>query len=633
MGETGTQLRILLVGPPDQLELLEGALDDADTPLDTCTSETVDTALSTGFRPDCVVVAKSDAADGTSSLDDALEQFEVPVVAFVTGFDDAFVVDSKSLGAADVICVPETGEGVFPDVIADRIVRAATAGVSCLSKAVVLDALLDNYPHQLYVKNELHQHEIVSMTTAAEYNLSREQLQGLTDYELIGETAVELHAEEREIMETGESMVNDIERYVDDDGETRWVSTTKAPRYEDGDIVGIVGSARDVTGQKRREAKENAIHTASRELVAARNADDICTIAVEISDGVPDLPPVQVLLSDGDELLLVTTDDVETAGSLREIHETLFETSYDRGEAMILDTEGRERPLGDGIGDRDLAAVALPLDDHGVLGIVADDPVDEFTVELGQVLAANLKVALDRAEREEALAIQNEQLEEFAQIVSHDLRNPLSVAQGYLDLLETDEDEVEEISWALDRMESLIVELLTLAKNGQVVSDTALLSLPDVARDAWQHVETEGARLVVREHESWTSTRSPTTNQIHADRDRLLELLENLFRNAIEHGSTSPDSQARQDAVEHGTATDLRVIVGTDEEGFYVEDDGPGIPDDEKAAIFGQGYTTSEDGTGFGLYIVETLAEAHGWTVEVGDANESETGARFEIRT
>jgi signal transduction histidine kinase len=107
----------------------------------------------------------------------------------------------------------------------------------------------------------------------------------------------------------------------------------------------------------------------------------------------------------------------------------------------------------------------------------------------------------------------------------------------------------------------------------------------------------------------------------------------------VEHGSANSRSQT-DDPVEHGSATDqpatgepsVTVTVGTTETGFYVEDDGPGIPDDEKVRVFDQGFTTDTDGTGFGLYIVQALAEAHGWSVSVADA-ERETGARFEIDT
>ena len=120
----------------------------------------------------------------------------------------------------------------------------------------------------------------------------------------------------------------------------------------------------------------------------------------------------------------------------------------------------------------------------------------------------------------------------------------------------------------------------------------------------------------------------------------------------MEHGSASPRSQAHEDAVEHGGA-DVTVRVGTLTDGggavageganaedgtaaegvtgFYVADDGDGIPPDDREAVFEAGFTTAADngGTGLGLAFVEELADVYGWSV---DATESEAGgARFEF--
>ncbi|MFC6719496.1 sensor histidine kinase [Halovalidus salilacus] len=121
----------------------------------------------------------------------------------------------------------------------------------------------------------------------------------------------------------------------------------------------------------------------------------------------------------------------------------------------------------------------------------------------------------------------------------------------------------------------------------------------------------------------------PTTGDDQADPGRLRQAFENLFRNAVEHGSTSPRSRVHEDAVEHGDANETRSILveGTDE-GVAVEDDGPGIPPEKRAKVFESGYTEG-GGTGLGLSIVSTVLEAHGWEVRVTEG--SRGGARFEI--
>jgi len=253
----------------------------------------------------------------------------------------------------------------------------------------------------------------------------------------------------------------------------------------------------------------------------------------------------------------------------------------------------------------------------------------------------------ERREREETLRRQNERLDEFASIVSHDLRNPLSVAEGYVDLArETGElDHLDRAADAVDRMDELVGDLLSLARQGRAVGETEPVSLSDIARETWEGVDTDGATLTVE---------SDAT--LEASRTRLRELLENVFRNSVEHGSTSsraePDDSVEHgstssraepdDSVEHGrdAADDpLSVRVGatlrsdddTAVDGFYVEDDGTGLPEDDIDRVFESGFTTEESGTGLGLAISKRIAEAHGWTVEARAAEGG--GARFEFHT
>ncbi|WP_135365363.1 PAS domain-containing sensor histidine kinase [Halosimplex halophilum] len=226
----------------------------------------------------------------------------------------------------------------------------------------------------------------------------------------------------------------------------------------------------------------------------------------------------------------------------------------------------------------------------------------------------------ERKRYENQLERQNERLERFASVVSHDLRNPLEVALGRLEFAREDGDEehFDAVERSLRRIDDLIDDVLTLAREGEAVSDPEPVELAEVARRAWTVVATDEAALTVE-----------TDATLLADGSRLQQLLENVFRNAVEHGSTSPQSQAPEDAVEHGR-DDVTVTVGDlgERQGFYVADDGPGIPESHRDSVFDPGYST-DDGTGLGLSIVRTIAEAHGWETDV---TESEAGgARFEF--
>jgi len=206
-----------------------------------------------------------------------------------------------------------------------------------------------------------------------------------------------------------------------------------------------------------------------------------------------------------------------------------------------------------------------------------------------------------------------ERLKQFAHVLSHDLRNPLSVAQGRAtllaesaDLSEQSRTHLDQIVTQLERMGGLIDDVLALAQDGDATSDASAVDLAQVARDAWGNVETAEATLDCE-----------ADCRVLADRGRLLQILENLFRNAVEHGGGD-------------VHVEVRTLADDGTFGFYVADDGPGIPEADRDDVLDHGFTTSQQGTGFGLSIVQQLANAHGWTVTVtnGDAG----GARIEFQ-
>ncbi len=204
---------------------------------------------------------------------------------------------------------------------------------------------------------------------------------------------------------------------------------------------------------------------------------------------------------------------------------------------------------------------------------------------------------------------QNEQLEQFASVLSHDLRNPLNVAEGYAELVkENPENDTyyENLKTGLRRMDEMIEDLLTLTRQGKTVKSTETVDLEEQVNDSWGMLELTDANLTVVE-----------TMEFAADKKRLKNVFENLFRNSEDH---SPD----------GKTVEIEVGLLDDSNGFYIEDNGPGVPDDHKEDIFKHGQTFSDDGTGLGLSIVHQICEAHGWNITIEDG-ESIGGARFEI--
>ncbi|MDB2287207.1 HAMP domain-containing histidine kinase, partial [Halorubrum sp. ASP1] len=205
---------------------------------------------------------------------------------------------------------------------------------------------------------------------------------------------------------------------------------------------------------------------------------------------------------------------------------------------------------------------------------------------------------------ERQLRQQNERLGEFASVISHDLRSPLNVAQGRAALLaeQGESEHLDPLLQALDRMEAIVEDTLTLARQGDTISETESVSLTNLVGKCWATVDTGEAAIEIVDEMT-----------LQADPDRLRHVFENLFRNAVEHGGS-----------------DVTVRVGCHNElGIYVEDNGPGIPVEKRDEVFEPGHSSAQGGTGFGLTIVKRIVEAHGWELSVADGTDG--GARFEF--
>ena len=238
-------------------------------------------------------------------------------------------------------------------------------------------------------------------------------------------------------------------------------------------------------------------------------------------------------------------------------------------------------------------------------------------------LYAEVIISAIQVERERELQAENERLDRFASVVSHDLRNPLSAAKGWAEaasnvLAENDPDidlaqtMLTDIADAHQRMDVIITDLLTLARSGQTIEETQSVDITTVAGEAWKTTNTGDSVLEMSVDAGCT---------VPADHDRLLQIFENLFRNAIEHN----DSPVQ---VTVGLPAEI-VNEEDNPSAFFVEDTGCGIPGSQQDAVFDSGETTAAEGTGLGLSIVQSIVDAHGWDITVTDSTDG--GARFVI--
>lgn len=252
--------------------------------------------------------------------------------------------------------------------------------------------------------------------------------------------------------------------------------------------------------------------------------------------------------------------------------------------------------------DEDSAVVDVDLP-SGQRSLQAESsPVsDEYDRRLGRLVV--LHDETEQLRRRRDLERRNEQLDQFASILSHDIRNPLNVASARLELArETgDEEHLEAMARAHERMEEIVEDALALARQGHGDSHPEPVDLAVAAREAWMHVDAPDASINV-----------DAPGNLLADPTGLSHLLENLLANAVEHAGPT-----------------VRVTVERTEQGFAVADDGPGVPPGERDDVFQPGFSRLDDGTGLGLAIVHAVVVAHDWEIEVGESEAG--GARFAI--
>ena len=424
----------------------------------------------------------------------------------------------------------------------------------------------------------------------------------------------------REAVETGVGTTTWAAR--DADGEPLWLDV----RYEVATIGGterVLGSLRDATARRElsdRTEQVAALHDAAtriqrcettdsvyEEVVAA--AEEILEFDISVADeltGDTLYPRAMSAALSEDEYYETTPVDAEDNLAARACRtgEPSIVTDLTQRDATPADTEFR-------------AALTVPIGDHGVFQAVsrAVGAFDESDLELTELLAAHAREALSRLEREQELRARTRELrrekersEVFASAVSHDLRNPLNVATGHLGMARrdrADDDHLAAVADALDRMEAITEDVLTIAREGATVESPEPVTLASLVEECWDNVDTTDATLQVRLPEGFT---------VGADPRRLRHVVENLFRNAMEHAGPRP-------TIELGALSEA--------EGFYIADDGPGIDPDSREEVFQPGYSTAANGTGFGLAIVGEMAGAHGWTVSATES--ADGGARFEF--
>ena len=235
--------------------------------------------------------------------------------------------------------------------------------------------------------------------------------------------------------------------------------------------------------------------------------------------------------------------------------------------------------------------------------------------EIARVAQAFNRMAGDLSARDEALRASDTQRRQMLADVSHELRTPLTTMRGYLETLRMPEVEsdaatreryLETVERETRRLERIVQDLLDLARleGGGGTLERRLFAIERVFS------------AVVRRHERELSARrlvaqtsvDDDADQVLGDPDRVEQVIENLFANAMRH---SPD----------GGTVELRAGTGDGTVRLSVADHGSGIAPDHLPHVFDRFYkadagrAAADGGSGLGLSIVKAIVERHGGAI------------------
>jgi len=371
---------------------------------------------------------------------------------------------------------------------------------------------------------------------------------------------------------------------VDTDRDPVIISCNISPEHDEHDqFTGAHCLFRDITGEKQQKRELERFRT-----LLNQSYDGIFIIDAEEFNIVDANDTICEWLGySREEILSMHPWDIETTMSDPAVWPDGLKRLY-RVENMMFEGENRRKDGSTFPVEARLSLVSLERD---------------YVVSQIRDITERQKREHELEAATQQLRESNKKLNEFAGVVSHDLRNPLTVAEGRLQLArqECDSDHLDGVSRAHDRIENLISDLLTLARDGKTIETAEWIDFKPLIENCWDVAETADATLITE-----------IDGRIRADQSRLQQLLENLIRNAVDHGRS-----------------DVTISIGELENGFYIADDGPGIPETDRDQIFENGYTTSQNGTGLGLAIVQEIAHAHGWKIALDGTRDN--GACFEI--
>ncbi len=397
------------------------------------------------------------------------------------------------------------------------------------------------------------------------------------------------------------------------DGDWRWVQSRDSifTRNAEGRATQILGILHDITeGKKSRDALRQS-ERKYRQLF--ENMTSGFAVHKIIYD--PQGKPCDYLYLEANPAFEKLTGVPISALLGKTVKEVMPNTEY-----YWIETFGRVAMTGEPIAYLNYASEHGKYYDTYVFSPEKDTFAVVFNDITEKVMAQEevQKLNEELQERVRELEAKNAELTQFTYTVSHDLKSPLVTINGYLSYIEQDalagnmerlRKDTQRIQEAAKKMHALLTELLELSRIGRMMNEPEDIPFADLIQDALSIVQGQLEKYHVEVRSQ------PNLPVIKGDRQRLIEVLQNLIDNAAKYMGEQPNP--------------LIEIGQQGEEGgkpiFFIKDNGIGIALKYHEQIFGlfNKLNSQSEGTGIGLTLVQRIVEVHGGRIWV----ESELGS------
>lgn len=502
-----------------------------------------------------------------------------------------------------------------------------------------LRTIIENATDMIFIKDTEGRYTLVNPAVLRITNTTEDHYLGKTDRELYNEEIMaSVRAVEQEIIDTRKMQAYES-NYVFPDGE-RYFSVLKFPFISRaGEVRGVIGISRDVTQYKQTQVASQdyinrleIIQRVDAELTQILSFEYVLKIALDAAVRLSHAEAGAIHLIEGDQMWVAQViGDYPRAliGSRIPMDVGIVGRVVRNGEAEMISDVTKDPDYVPNVHETK-AQITIPLISQdrmiGVLNVQTPDP-DHFTQQMFhflKVLAARIANALDNARLYDTTQKQLNEMQDLYRQVSdleqlktqmirvaaHDLRNPLGVISGCLQMLTPEMDPTLSdrardyhriIGQAVDRMDKITRDILTLERveSGRTFMDD-LIDMGELVNSVCAEFQGQAAE----KHLTYKLDISPKILRVYGERAMLSETVSNLISNAIKY-----------------TPENGQVCITLKGEGdqvvFEVEDTGYGIPQENQANLFQPFYrvktneTRTIKGTGLGLHLVKNIVEKH----------------------